>query len=180
MKITKRQLRNIVKEAIDVLNDETGELLLFDDNWETEGGHAPEAAASEILKRLKITPKRSYTENDIETLVIEPEDWAVIATEIEGKRHYRKLKKDRERLNVDNLLARLDKWAADAASDWASGNMGQGEDWNPALEDVAWDLSNAAQFEFRADEWDELIAHFDWNEDNLRSYTADSLVSSAG
>lgn len=180
MKITKRQLRSIVKEAIDIMNDETGELLLFDDDWETEGGHAPEAAAQDILRRLKITPQSSSTEHDVETLVVAPEDWAVIDQEIGGKRHYRKLKKDQERLDIDNLLTRLDSWAANAASDWESGNMGQGEDWNPDLQDVAWDLSDSAQFEFKEDEWDELIAHFDWNEEDLRTYVADSLVSSAG
>ena len=53
IKITRRQIRQIVKEAIDILNSESGELMIFDDAY---GGEydmhvdAPEAAAKDIMK----------------------------------------------------------------------------------------------------------------------------------
>ena len=61
MKITKRQLRKIIKEAIDVVNAETGELLIFDDQSEVDasGGNiksdAPEAAEIGCDKGYKIS-----------------------------------------------------------------------------------------------------------------------------
>jgi hypothetical protein len=179
MKITKRQLRKIIKEGIDFVNNETGELIIFEDDWEKSGGHAPEAAAAEILKRLKITPPDSPAiprEDGVESVYLEPEDWALVDVEIGGKRTARRSKRKQERLDIDNLLQRLDKWSADASSDWNSGNMGQTDDWDPAIEDVAWDLSDAAQYEFKEDEWDELLNHFDWNEEDLRSYIAGSMT----
>ena len=54
MKVTRKQLRRIIKEAIDVINDETGELIEFGD---MEDAAAPEAALDNILKRLNIQHK---------------------------------------------------------------------------------------------------------------------------
>ena len=52
MKITRRQLRKIIKEAIDVMDSSTGELLVFDDEAASDSGlarpDAPEAAALDI------------------------------------------------------------------------------------------------------------------------------------
>ena len=62
MKITRRQLRIIIKEAIDVVNDETGELIEFGD---MEDAAAPEAALDNILKRLNIKPKRRETSGPV-------------------------------------------------------------------------------------------------------------------
>ena len=179
MRITKRQLRRLIREGIDIMNAETGELLIFD---EMEGGaDAPEAAARDILRRLRITPVGSEAEGDVETIEVAPEDFAVIDTEIHGKRKYRHAKKEDARLNTDNLFARLDQWIADAGSDYASDNPGVD------MQGVAIDLAAGAQFEFREDEWDQLVWHFDdqldyeldkgmTGEDALTTYIADGLV----
>ena len=166
MKITKRQLRRLIREAVDIMNSETGELLIFDDV--AQGADAPEPAAAEILRRLKITPLSKEVDpgddpvaDEIENWTVTPEDFAVIDTEIHGKRRYRHAKKEDARLNTSNLFARLDQWIEDAKGDWESGNMGQGDGWDPSMQDVARDLAMSAEYEFRPDEWEELLWHYD-------------------
>ena len=178
MKITRRQLRKIIKEGIDIVNSETGELLVFEDDWEDGGGDAPEAAAREIMKRLRITQLGSKIEGDIEDIEIKPEDWARMQVEIQGKRRYRKNKRERERLDIDNLLARVDQWAVDAGGDYGADNP------SIDMQDVAWDLAASAEYQFREDEWDELINHFDdeggfHSEDELITYIADRIAGSS-
>ncbi len=171
MKITRRQLRRIIKEGIDIMNTETGELLVFEDDWQDGGGDAPEAAARDLMKRLNITQTGSEMYDGIETIEVRPEDWAVIDTELHGKRRYRKNKKEQERLDIHNLMNRLDQWARDVAIDYGADNP------DADFQDIAWDLSDAAQFEFKEDEWDELLWAFDGSEDELRTSVADSIAS---
>jgi len=170
MKITKRQLRRIIKEGIDIVNSETGELLVFEDDWQDGGGDAPEAAARDIMKRLNITQLSSQIDGDIEDIEVKPEDWALMDVELHGKRRYRKNKREQERLDIKNLMNRLDQWAKDAGGDYGADNP------DVDMQDVAWDLSDSAQFEFKEDEWDELIWAFDGSEDELRTYVADSIA----
>ncbi len=174
MKITRRQLRRIIKEGIDIVNSETGELLVFEDDWQAGGGDAPEAAARDIMKRLNITQLSSQIDGDIEDIEVKPEDWALMDVELHGKRRYRKNKREQERLDVKNLMNRLDQWAKDAGGDYGADNP------DVDMQDVAWDLSDSAQFEFKEDEWDELIWAFDGSEDELRTFVADSIASVAG
>ncbi len=174
MKITRRQLRRIIKEGIDIVNSETGELLVFEDDWQDGGGDAPEAAARDIMKRLNITQLSSQIDGDIEDIEVKPEDWALMDVELHGKRRYRKNKREQERLDVKNLMNRLDQWAKDAGGDYGADNP------DVDMQDVAWDLSDSAQFEFKEDEWDELIWAFDGSEDELRTFVADSIASVAG
>ena len=170
MRITKRQLRQIIKEGIDIVNSETGELLVFEDDWETGGGDAPEAAARDIMKRLNITQLSSQIDGDIEDIEVRPEDWAVMDVELHGKRRYRKNKREQERMDVDNLRARLDRWAADARGDYGADNP------DVDMQDVAWDLASGAKYEFQEDEWDELIWSMDGYEDELITYIADMIA----
>ena len=170
MRITRHQLRKIIKEGIDIVNSETGELLVFEDDWETGGGHAPEAAAREIMKRLGVAEISSVITDDIEDIEVRPEDWARMEVELEGKRRYRRNKKERERLDIDNLRARLDQWAADARGDYGADNP------DVDMQDVAWDLASGAKHEFREDEWDELIGSMDYDEDELVTYIADMIA----
>ncbi len=172
MRITRKQLRRIIKEGIDIVNNETGELLVFEDDWETKGGTAPEAAARNTLKRLRITPIKEDPpdEHDVTDIYVEPSDWAVVDTEIEGKRRYRRNKRERERLDIENLLARLDQWAIEAGGDYEADNPGTD------MQGVAWDLAASAEYSFEPDEWDELVWHFDGEEDNLQTYVADMVV----
>ena len=174
MKITRRQLRRIIKEGIDIVNSETGELLVFEDDWQDGGGDAPEAAARDIMKRLNITQLSSQIDGDIEDIEVKPEDWALMDVELHGKRRYRKNKREQERLDIKNLMNRLDQWGKDAGGDYAGDNPGID------MQDVAWDLADSAQFEFKEDEWDELIWAFDGSEDELKTYVADSIASVAG
>jgi hypothetical protein len=174
MKITRRQLRQIIKEGIDIVNSETGELLVFEDDWQDEGGDAPEAAARDIMKRLNITQLSSEIEGDIEDIEVRPEDWALMDVELHGKRRYRKNKREQERLDIHNLMNRLEQWAKDAGSDYGADNPGVD------FQDIAWDLSDAAKFEFKEDEWEELLWAFDGSEDELRTFVADAIASVAG
>ena len=182
MKITRRQLRRIIKEGIDFLNNETGELLVFEDDWQDGSADAPEAAAHDILRRLKITPLSSERDGDVETFNLAPEDWAVADVELRGKRRSRKQKKEAERMDIDNLLARVDTWALDAGRDYSLDNPGVD------MEGIARDLAAAAEYEFEPDEWEELVWHFEkelaysdgegfeTGEDILIDYIAGSLV----
>ena len=58
MKITKRQLRKVIREAIrestDMVNRETGEVITFGDR---HNDVAPDKAVNDIMKRLGISPK---------------------------------------------------------------------------------------------------------------------------
>jgi hypothetical protein len=172
MKITLRQLRRIIQEGIDIVNSETGELLVFEDDWQDGSADAPEAAARDIMKRLNITelPSEWDREDGVETIEVTPDDWALMDVELRGKRRYRKNKRERERLNIDNLLARADQWAADAGGDYGADNP------DVDMQGVAWDLAAGAKHEFREDEWDELVWHFDDSEDELVTYIADMVA----
>ena len=172
MKITKRQLKRIIKEAIDVVDDESGELIEFGD---MEDAAAPEAALDNILKRLNVKPKRSETsglaDGGVEkSMYFSAEDFADIYHETEGKRHIRGRKKERARMNIDNLLAKVDQWATGAGGDYGADNP------EVDMQDVAWDLASGAKYQFAEDEWDELIWHFDNSEDELITYIADNIA----
>jgi hypothetical protein len=176
MKVTKRQLRKLIREEIDVLNASTGEIMIFADEV-GEDGHtpdAPELAAREIIKRLKLTPLEASSnpllEPDVEEIWLGAKDYAVMDVEVGGKRHARKNKKERARMDIDNLLAKADQWAADAGGDYGGDNP------DVDMQDVAWDLAAGAKYIFKPDEWDELVWHFDNSEDELVTYIADRVA----
>tara|TARA_Y100001970_G_C14083640_1_gene776091 strand:+ start:331 stop:636 length:306 start_codon:yes stop_codon:yes gene_type:complete len=101
MKITRRQLRQIIRESIDVINASTGEIMVFSDNiggsdWYEGLADAPELAARDIIKRLKLTPLEGYSDglqDADEEIYLSAEDWAEMDYEIGGKRHRRRAKK---------------------------------------------------------------------------------------
>ena len=164
MKITKRQLRRIIREAIDVVNRETGEVIDFGDN---SLSGMPDEAVPDLVQRLglSLSSDDTLSNNDwkkLEAETLEKQDRRA------DKRKSAQMATDRERLNIDNLLKRLDQWAADAGDDWTSDRMGGNQELD--LQDVAYDLADNAKYEFQEDEWDELVWHFDDNEDDLRSY----------
>ena len=183
MKITRRQLRKIIREAIDVTTASTGEIMIFADEGDASLGEfkpdAPELAAKDVIKRLGLTPVTGMDHGDrepgVEEIYLSPDDWDAMDAEIGGKRHKRKAKKERARLNIDNLLARVDQGAEDAGGDYGADNPGTD------MQDVARDLALGAEFEFREDEWDALINHFDdlesfHPEDDLITYIADRIA----
>ena len=61
MKITKRQLRKIIREAIDVVNSKTGEVFEFGPE-----GQVPDEAWPDIQRRLGITSKPSDHHDGLE------------------------------------------------------------------------------------------------------------------
>jgi hypothetical protein len=86
-----------------------------------------------------------------------------------NKKVFAKNAADRERLNIDKLLHRLGDWAHEYFQDYAADNPGTD------LQDVALDLAKSAEYSFEADEWDELLWHFDDDENALNVYTAESM-----
>ena len=164
MRITKGQLRRLIREAIDFVNRETGEVIDF---GEDSISGVPDAAVPDLSRRLGI---------DLSREELSPEDWKKLDDEVLGKqadrevkRRIKKMKADSARLDTDNLLSRLRDWAVMAADDFEADNP----DTN--IQDVAFDLADAAQFEFDRDEWEELLWHFDGDADALRIYTAESM-----
>jgi len=175
MRLTQGKLRKIIREAIDVMNASTGEMMVFADDVADDGlkPDAPELAAREIIKRLKLTPLEGYSDglqDAEEEIWLGAEDYAKMDVEVGGKRHHRKAKKELARMDIDNLLARVDQWAADAGGDYGADNP------DVDMQDVAWDLAAGAEYTFKPDEWDELIWHFDNSEDELVTYIADRIA----
>ena len=165
MKITRKQLRSIIKEAMDVVNVESGEVLTFGDS---EKDVAPDAAVPDLVKRLGLNMSPNGTLSD--------DDFRKLEDETLGKQDRRYNKKvwaereaDRERLNIDNLLQRLSDWAHDAFNDYAGDNPGTD------VQDVAYDLADAWEFEFAKDEQEELLWHFDGDLNDLKIYAAESM-----
>ena len=153
MKITKRQLRKIIQEAIDVVDPETGEVFLeFGDD-----GFAPDSAWPELQRRLNIQPEPAPpgVASDDVTVYVSGDDRTRLEDETVGKRGARASDARAKKLNIDNLLARVDQWGADTAADFLADNPGAD------IGGVAPDLARSIEYEFDNDEWNELAWHFD-------------------
>tara|TARA_Y100000591_G_C21589748_1_gene572496 strand:- start:195 stop:704 length:510 start_codon:yes stop_codon:yes gene_type:complete len=168
MRLKIRQLRKIIREAIDVVNTQTGEVIDFGE--ESMSG-LPDAALPDLVKRLglNLSPGGQLSNDDYDKL----------EQEVMGKRSGREMKRfqakmdaDRERLNIDNLLNRLSDWAQQAADDYMADNR---EFPETQLQDIAYDLADAWEFEFAPDEREELLWHFDGDINDLKIYAAESM-----
>ena len=166
MKITKRQLRKIIRESLDIVNRDTGEVLDF--GKDSMSG-IPEEALPDLISRLGLNLSPGGDN-------LSSEDWQKLEDETMGKqiqrgakRAHAQAKADSKRLDVDSLLDRLGDWAHEYFQDYAADNPGTD------LQDVALDLAKSAEYEFEADEWDELLWHFDDDENALNVYTAESM-----
>ena len=93
-----------------MVNADTGELSDF---------AASSEAALNIFKRLGITP---IDMDFMDDAMISGEDYDKYVDETEGKSDARHRAKESERMNIDNLLARLEKWAAGAGADYLADN----------------------------------------------------------
>ena len=176
MKITRKQLRKIIKESIDLINNETGEVLIFADDDEYGEPDAPEAALSDVMKRLGIKPAPSspgyQADRFQQSIDVSAEDWEDVYDEVRGKRYRRAQKKERERLSTDNLMARLEDWALNAREEYMADNPGVD------MQGVAIDLAQGAKYSFEPDEWEKLSLYggaFDSDED-LYTYIADLIA----
>ena len=162
MKITRKQLRRIIKEAIDVVNTETGEVLELGD---AAGTNPPEAAWPDLKRRLGLQPESEgadYAE-------LRGEDFMRLSDETEGKRRARRSRAEEKRLEPEMLLNRLRNWARDAADDWVADNPGQD------IGDVAYDLAMGAEFAFKPDEWRTMSYEFDTDLD-FHDFIVNSMV----
>ena len=180
MRITKKKLRKVIREAIreatDMVNRETGEVISFGDR---HNDVAPDKAVNDIMKRLGISPKPEEMRTsgaDGFNIELSNDDFMKVEDETIGKQDARARKRksaqmaaDRERLNIDNLLQKLRYWAEDAAKDYMADNP------DVDLQDVAYDLADAWQYEFEADEREELMYYFNDNLNDLKIYTAESM-----
>tara|TARA_X000000950_G_C13640076_1_gene547238 strand:+ start:92 stop:739 length:648 start_codon:yes stop_codon:yes gene_type:complete len=176
VRITRKQLRKIIKEATDMVNRETGEVITFGDR---HNDVAPDKAVNDIMKRLGISPKPEEMRTsgaDGFNIELSNDDFMKVEDETVGKQDSRARKRksaqmaaDRERLNIDNLLQRLRYWAEDTSRDYMSDNPGTD------LQDVAYDLADAWEFEFEKDEQEELMYFFDGDLNDLKIYAAESM-----
>ena len=162
--VLRKYVRAKMLEAMDFVNRETGEVIDF---GEDSISGVPDAAVPDLSKRLGI---------DLSREDLSPEDWKKLDDEVLGKqedrevkRRIKKMKDDEARLDPDRLLNRLQDWAHTAFEDYAADNPGTD------IQDVAFDLADAARYEFEQDEWDELLWHFDGDADALKVYTAESM-----
>ena len=170
LQITEVQLRRIIREAIDIVDPETGEVFLEFG----EDGDYPDAAWPELQRRLNIQPEKVDPDG---TAYVGGDDRTRLEGETVGKREDRATAAHQERLDIDNLLARLDRWGEDAARDFLADNPGAD------MGGLASDLAKSVEFEFAPDEWQELVWHFeelaDYHEDGediLFTYVADRLA----
>lgn len=165
MKVTKKQLRSIIREAMDVFNVETGEIIDFGE--ESRSG-LPDAALRDLVKRLglNMSPSGGLSNADFDKL---EQETIGKQGRRSAKRKSAQMAADRERLNIDKLLQRLRYWAEDAGQDYMADNPGV------ELQDVAYDLADAWQFEFAKDEQEELLWHFDGDLNALKIYAAESM-----
>ena len=170
IRIKKSKLIDLIREAFEIVNAETGELM--------PDPESPERMFN-TLKRLGITPTEEGMPG-AEEVYLSGDDWDKYYDESVGKTRARHKKREFERLDAKNLMKRLDQWAAEAGIDYSADNPGVD------MELVARDLAKAAEFEFAKDEWEQLLLHFDievdlddprTSEEALIDYVADSIAS---
>ena len=178
IRMTRRQLKRVVLEAIDVVDRDTGEVMRFSDDSSDSMADLPEKAWPDLAKRLGLSPKDvGLDAAGNQGFELDQKDFMRLDNETREKTYNRKMKKqaaayaaERERLNPERLKDELRTWAREAAQEWQADNP-QG----PSVEDVAFDLADSAQYAFEPDEWEELLYHFDDDKEQLRAFTMDSM-----
>jgi len=146
---------------MDVVNAESGEVFEFGE----EG--LPDAAWPDLQKRLGLTASR-HSDGYFE---VNDADFNKLTDEVEGKQRRRKSAADAKRLNPEALRDRLDDWAEDAGYQYLADNPGTD------VQDIARDLADGAKYQFEQDEWYELVDDFDYDEDALLDYIANTIAS---
>lgn len=177
----RRKIRNMLKEATDVINRDSGEVLPFGEDRPGSSikNLGPDKAVEDIMKRLGISVKpddfKTYSTGGREILLPDAE-WQKMEDETLGKQGRRAAKRksaqmaaDRERLDIDNLLQRLRDWASDASQDYMADNP------EADLQDIAFDLADAWEYEFEMDEQEEILWHFDGDINDVKIYAAESM-----
>jgi len=155
MKIKLSELRRIIKETVlsenslEVYDNDTGEII--------DTLTRADADKYAALRGKAIVGGEIFLDGD------EFQDlWDEIDQEKRAQRN--------ARLDINKLLTRLDDWAQTAAREYKADNPGAD------ISAVAYDLADAATYSFEPDELDSLLAHFEFDEDAMRSYIMDSMV----
>lgn len=153
MKIKLSELRRLIKETVlsenslEVYDNDTGEII--------DTLTRADADKYAALRGKAIVGGEIFLDGD------EFQDlWDEIDQEKRAQRNVR--------LDINKLLARLDDWAQTVAREYKA----DGGD----ISGVAYDLADAAAYSFEPDELDSLLAHFEFDEDAMRSYIMDSMV----
>ena len=170
----RRKISRMINERIDVIDRETGEVMVL---GRAGREAAPEEAWPDLVRRLGLKPDDyGLDAAGDQSFLLSNQEFTKLEDEVLGKQDRRSAKRksaqmaaDRERLNIDNLLARLQDWAVTAADEYQADNP----DMN--IQDVAYDLADAWEYEFEPDEREELMWHFDGDLNDLKIYTAESM-----
>ena len=191
MKIKRGRLQQIIREEltrvlseqadndpdkVDIVDVETGEVLYIGAG--SKRG-IPAAKADEFIEKLSlsaIVDDKDGTERSIELSSADFEKLEAHIDDVYDRPEREKQRAadqaDQERLDIDNLKKRLSDWADDAARGWEADHAAGDQEY--PIDVVAFDLADSAQHYFQADEWDELLWHFD-DEDQLRAFIMDSM-----
>ena len=192
MKIKKDRLQQIIREeltrvlgeqadndmdTIDIVDVETGEVLYIGAG--TKRG-IPAAKADEFIEKLSLSVRGDDKDGTERSIELSSDDFEKLEAHIddvydrpEREKQRAADQADQERLNIDNLKKRLSDWADDAARGWEADHASGNQEY--PIDVVAFDLADSAQHHFQADEWDELLWHFDNNEDQLREFIMGSM-----
>ena len=160
-------------DRVDFVDVETGEVLYIGAG--TQRG-IPAAKADEFIEKLSLSVRGDDKDGTERSIELSSDDLRKLEGHIDDVYDQPEREKqraadqvDQERLEPENLKARLRDWAKIAGEEWEADNRGA------SLEDVAMDLAAAAEHSFESDEWEELLYHFDNNEYHLNLYTAESM-----
>ena len=162
--------------SVSFIEQETGEVLSLGSRGRGPYKDIPVSKADEYIRvlKLKVDSDNPGLDGDRE-IGIGKEDFKRLEKHIDEPIQKRKdaaYRAERERLDIDSLKERLRKWADDAARGWEADHASGNQEY--PIDVVAHDLADSAQHDFQADEWDELLWHFD-DEDQLRAFIMDSM-----
>jgi hypothetical protein len=157
--------------------EETGEVFALGKRALPAYKDIPASKADEYIRDLNLKVLADDLESGGERVInIGEEDFKRLEKHIDEPIQKRKdaaYRAERERLDIDSLKERLRKWADDAARGWEADHASGNQEY--PIDVVAHDLADLAQHDFQADEWDELLWHFDNNEDHLREFIMGSM-----
>jgi hypothetical protein len=181
MRITKANLRKVIKEAIDLVNDDTGEVLTFGQNPDD----LSDAAAADIVrrvlnKRLTDLSVRSqpgsesgltqYNLNDDEFLPVAAEMYRQPTKRAQGK--FAKVTQSTDDFGLEQAerdLEDLRGRALDAARDYLADNP------DAELSDVAYDLSKSILRSYSSKQIENILYSLGMSGSELRSFVMDSM-----
>ena len=150
IRITRRHLRRIIREALTAVNMETGEV------WEAEPLGIPDKAWPNLVKRLNLNPQAGS--GGVDDYDLSEEDFRKLAAETEYKQQGRSRAAESKRLDGDRITDELVTWATDAGTQFAADNPGVD------IQAAAYDLAQSGRNQVSPDEWEAAVWYmFDEN-----------------